>query len=276
MTENNKLIEVHGLCKDFGSNKVLKDIDTTIMKGEKVVVIGPSGSGKSTFLRCLNCMEDPTSGEIIFGGENIADMSVDINIHRQKMGMVFQHFNLFNNKTVIENIMLAPVLIGKKNLKKQKRDNLLKKLHLKKGEIVPVTTSVAEITENARATAIDLLKRIGLEEKADAYPSSLSGGQKQRVAIVRSLAMDPDVILFDEPTSALDPEMVGEVLELMKDLADQGMTMVVVTHEMGFAKEVGTRIVFMDEGRFIEEATPEEFFAHPKSERAIEFLSKVL
>ena len=276
MTENNKLIEVNGLCKSFGDNKVLKDISTTIMKGEKVVVIGPSGSGKSTFLRCLNCMEDPTSGEIIFGGENIADMSVDINIHRQKMGMVFQHFNLFNNKTVIENIMLAPVLIGKKNLKKQKRDNLLKKLHLKKGEIVPVTTSVAEITANAKATAIELLKRIGLEEKADAYPSSLSGGQKQRVAIVRSLAMDPDVILFDEPTSALDPEMVGEVLELMKDLANQGMTMVVVTHEMGFAKEVGTRIVFMDEGRFIEEATPEEFFAHPKSERAIEFLSKVL
>ena len=228
------------------------------MKGEKVVVIGPSGSGKSTFLRCLNCMEDPTSGEIIFGGENIADMSVDINIHRQKMGMVFQHFNLFNNKTVIENIMLAPVLIGKKNLKKQKKDNLLKKLHLKKGEIVPVTTSVADITKQAREKAIELLKRIGLEEKADAYPSSLSGGQKQRVAIVRSLAMDPDVILFDEPTSALDPEMVG------------------VTLEMGFAKDVGTRIVFMDEGRFIEEATPEEFFAHPKSERAIEFLSKVL
>ena len=276
MTENNKLIEVRGLCKDFGSNKVLKDINTTIMKGEKVVVIGPSGSGKSTFLRCLNCMEDPTSGEIIFGGENIADMSVDINVHRQKMGMVFQHFNLFNNKTVIENIMLAPVLIGKKNLKKQKKDNLLKKLHLRKGEIVPVTTSVSEITANAREKAIELLKRIGLEEKADAYPSSLSSGQKQRVAIVRSLAMDPDVILFDEPTSALDPEMVGEVLELMKDLANQGMTMVVVTHEMGFAKEVGTRIVFMDEGRFIEEATPEEFFAHPKSERAIEFLSKVL
>ena len=276
MTENNKLIEVKGLCKDFGDNKVLKDINTTIMKGEKIVVIGPSGSGKSTFLRCLNCMEDPTSGEIIFGGENIADMSVDINIHRQKMGMVFQHFNLFNNKTVIENIMLAPVLIGNKNLKKQKRDNLLKKLHIKKGEIVPVTTSVADITKDAREKAIELLKRIGLEEKADAYPSSLSGGQKQRVAIVRSLAMDPDVILFDEPTSALDPEMVGEVLELMKDLANQGMTMVVVTHEMGFAKEVGTRIVFMDEGRFIEEATPEEFFANPKSERAIEFLSKVL
>ena len=276
MTENYKLFEVKGLCKDFGSNKVLKDINTTIMKGEKVVVIGPSGSGKSTFLRCLNCMEDPTSGEIIFGGENIADMSVDIKVHRQKMGMAFQHFNLFNNKTVIENIMLAPVLIGKKNLKKQKKDNLLKKLHLRKGEIVPVTTSVSEITANAREKAIELLKRIGLEEKADAYPSSLSGGQKQRVAIVRSLAMDPDVILFDEPTSALDPELVGEVLELMKDLANQGMTMVVVTHEMGFSKEVGTRIVFMDEGRFIEEATPEEFFAHLKSERAIEFLSKVL
>ena len=276
MTENNNLIEVKGLCKSFGDNKVLKDINTTIKKGEKVVVIGPSGSGKSTFLRCLNCMEDPTSGSIIFGGEDIADMKVDINIHRQKMGMVFQHFNLFNNKTVIENIMLAPVLIGKKNLKKQKRDNLLKKLHLKKGELVPVTTTVAEINEKARATAIELLKRIGLEEKADAYPSSLSGGQKQRVAIVRSLAMDPDVILFDEPTSALDPEMVGEVLELMKELADQGMTMVVVTHEMGFAKEVGTRIVFMDEGRFVEENTPEEFFSNPKSPRAIDFLSKVL
>ena len=217
------MIEVVNLNKSFGELNVLKDINITINQGEKVVVIGPSGSGKSTFLRCLNCMEDPTSGEIIFGGENIADMSVDINVHRQKMGMVFQHFNLFNNKTVIENIMLAPVLIGKKNLKKQKKDNLLKKLHLRKGEIVPVTTSVSEITANAREKAIELLKRIGLEEKADAYPSSLSGGQKQRVAIVRSLAMDPDVILFDEPTSALDPEMVGEVLELMKDLANQGM-----------------------------------------------------
>ncbi len=276
MTENNNLIEVKGLCKSFGDNKVLKDINTTIKKGEKVVVIGPSGSGKSTFLRCLNCMEDPTSGSIIFGGEDLADMKVDINVHRQKMGMVFQHFNLFANKTVIENIMLAPVLIGKKNLKKQKRDNLLKKLHLKKGELVPVTTSVSEINEKARATAIELLKRIGLEEKADAYPSSLSGGQKQRVAIVRSLAMDPDVILFDEPTSALDPEMVGEVLELMKELANQGMTMVVVTHEMGFAREVGTRIIFMDEGRFVEENTPEEFFSNPQSPRAIDFLSKVL
>ncbi len=277
MTDKNEnLIVVTDLCKSFGDNKVLKNVTTTIKKGEKVVVIGPSGSGKSTFLRCLNCMEDPTSGSIIFGGENIADMKVDINVHRQKMGMVFQHFNLFANKTVIENIMMAPVYVGKKNLKKQKRDNLLKKLHLKKGDAVPVTTSVAEIKKQAREKAEELLKRIGLEEKADAYPSSLSGGQKQRVAIVRSLAMDPDVILFDEPTSALDPEMVGEVLELMKELADQGMTMVVVTHEMGFAKEVGTRIMFMDEGHFVEEATPEEFFSNPKSPRAVEFLSKVL
>lgn len=277
MTDNREnLIEVKGLCKSFGNNKVLKDVSTTIKKGEKVVVIGPSGSGKSTFLRCLNCMEDPTSGSIIFGGEDIADMKVDINIHRQKMGMVFQHFNLFANKTVIENIMMAPVYVGKKNLKKQKRDNLLKKLHLKKGDIVPVTTSVSQIRESAEQKAVELLKRIGLEEKADAYPSSLSGGQKQRVAIVRSLAMDPDVILFDEPTSALDPEMVGEVLELMKELANQGMTMVVVTHEMGFAREVGTRIIFMDEGRFVEENTPEEFFANPRSPRAIDFLSKVL
>ncbi len=274
--ENEDLIVVDGLCKDFGDNKVLKDISTTIKKGEKVVVIGPSGSGKSTFLRCLNCMEDPTAGKIIFGGENIADMSVDINVHRQKMGMVFQHFNLFANKTVIENIMMAPLYVAKKNIKKQKKENLLKKLHLKKGEIAPVTASMAEIKKQEKEKAEELLKRIGLEEKADAYPSSLSGGQKQRVAIVRSLAMEPDVILFDEPTSALDPEMVGEVLELMKELANQGMTMVVVTHEMGFAREVGTRIVFMDEGRFVEEATPEEFFASPKSDRAKEFLSKVL
>ncbi len=283
MTDNIKntvseenLIVVDGLCKDFGKNKVLKNISTTIKKGEKVVVIGPSGSGKSTFLRCLNCMEDPTGGAIIFRGENIADMKVDINLHRQKMGMVFQHFNLFANKTVIENIMMAPVYVGKKNLRKQKRDNLLIKLHLKKGEVTAPATSAAEIKKQARERAVELLKRIGLEEKADAYPSSLSGGQKQRVAIVRSLAMEPDVILFDEPTSALDPEMVGEVLELMKDLANQGMTMVVVTHEMGFAKEVGTRILFMDEGRIIEEAPPAEFFANPQSDRAKEFLSKVL
>ncbi len=276
MTDNKEdLIVVKDLCKSFGDNHVLKNITTTIKKGEKVVVIGPSGSGKSTFLRCLNCMEDPTSGSIIFGGENLTDMKVDINIHRQKMGMVFQHFNLFANKTVIQNIMMAPVYVAKKKIKSQQKENLLIKLHLKKGEIQPVS-SVKEVKSAAKEKAIELLKRIGLEEKADAYPSSLSGGQKQRVAIVRSLAMEPDVILFDEPTSALDPEMVGEVLELMKDLANQGMTMVVVTHEMGFAREVGTRIMFMDDGNFVEEATPEEFFASPKSPRAAEFLSKVL
>lgn len=277
MTDNREaIIEVKHLYKSFGDNDVLKDVSTTIYKGEKVVVIGPSGSGKSTFLRCLNCMEDPTSGEVIFDGVNIADMKVDINVHRQKMGMVFQHFNLFNNKTVIENIMLAPVSIGKKNLKKQKRDNLLIKLHLKKGEITPVTETKKQIQQQARENAEKLLERIGLQDKADAYPSSLSGGQKQRVAIVRSLAMNPQVILFDEPTSALDPEMVGEVLDLMKELANDGMTMVVVTHEMGFAREVGTRIMFMDDGKFVEENEPNEFFDHPQSERAVDFLSKVI
>lgn len=259
------MIEVVNLCKSFGDAEVLKNITTTIKKGEKVVVIGPSGSGKSTFLRCLNCMEDPTSGSIIFGGEDIADPKVDINIHRQKMGMVFQHFNLFANKTVIENIMMAPVYVATKNLRKNKKNPAYTGPKTKK-----------EIKAQAYERAMELLKRIGLEDKADVYPSSLSGGQKQRVAIVRSLAMDPDVILFDEPTSALDPEMVGEVLELMKDLANQGMTMVVVTHEMGFAREVGTRIMFMDEGKFIEEGDPKEFFANPQSDRAKEFLAKVL
>ena len=264
------MIEVVNLNKSFGSLHVLKDINTNIQKGEKVVVIGPSGSGKSTFLRCLNCMEDPTSGKIIFNGVDIADMKVNINVHRQKMGMVFQHFNLFNNKTVIENIMLAPIYVEKKKRRKIKRAKLLgKKVD---GEI----KSVKQIKQEAREQAITLLKRIGLEDKADVYPSALSGGQKQRVAIVRSLAMNPDVILFDEPTSALDPEMVGEVLNLMKDLADDGMTMVVVTHEMGFAREVASRVMFMDEGRIVEEAPPEEFFSNPKNPRLKEFLSKVL
>ena len=260
------MIEVVNLNKSFGKIDVLHDINIKINKGEKVVVVGPSGSGKSTFLRCLNCMEDPTSGSIIFNGVDIADMKVDINIHRQKMGMVFQHFNLFNNKTVIENIMLAPVYVEKKRMKKLRRNN-------PQNEKIK---NVKEIKADAKAQAIELLKRIGLEDKADAYPSQLSGGQKQRVAIVRALAMSPDVILFDEPTSALDPEMVGEVLELMKELADSGMTMVVVTHEMGFAREVGTRVIFMDDGVIIEENTPDEFFDHPKSERAIDFLSKVI
>ena len=240
------MIEVVNLCKSFGKNQVLKDISLKIHQGEKVVIIGPSGSGKSTFLRCLNCMEDPTSGSVYFGGADIADRRVNINFYRQKMGMVFQHFNLFNNMTVLKNLTLAP----RKVLKKSKAE--------------------------AEAKAMELLRRIGLEDKANAYPSSLSGGQKQRVAIARSLAMDPQVILFDEPTSALDPEMVGEVLELMKELADQGMTMVVVTHEMGFAREVGTRILFMDEGRIVEDAPPQIFFSNPTSPRAVEFLSKVL
>lgn len=264
------MIETVNLNKSYGDLHVLKDINITINKGEKVVVIGPSGSGKSTFLRCLNCMEDPTSGQIIFNGVDIADMSVDINVHRQKMGMVFQHFNLFNNKTVIENIMLAPVYVETQKMKALKRKKFLGK---------PVSEHIKtkkEIKDEAHAQAVELLKRIGLEAKADVYPSQLSGGQKQRVAIARSLAMNPDVILFDEPTSALDPEMVGEVLELMKELADQGMTMVVVTHEMGFAREVGTRVVFMDQGMIVEENDPKHFFEEPKNPRLKEFLSKVL
>ena len=263
------MIDVIDLKKSFGDNEVLKDINMTINKGDIVVVIGPSGSGKSTFLRCLNCMEDPTSGKIIFEGVDIADMKVDINIHRRKMGMVFQHFNLFNNKTVIENIMLSPVLCAKKDRRKAVLHNMFHK------DKLPVRP-VREIKKDAEEKAHKLLERIGLEDKADVYPSTLSGGQKQRVAIVRSLAMNPEVILFDEPTSALDPEMVGEVLDLMKQLAHEGMTMVVVTHEMGFAREVGTKLVFMDEGRIVEENTPEEFFNNPQSPRAKEFLSKVL
>lgn len=263
------MIDVIDLKKSFGDNEVLKGINMTINKGDIVVVIGPSGSGKSTFLRCLNCMEDPTSGKIIFEGVDIADMKVDINIHRRKMGMVFQHFNLFNNKTVIENIMLSPVLCAKKDRRKAVLHNMFHK------DKLPVRP-VREIKKDAEEKAHKLLERIGLEDKADVYPSTLSGGQKQRVAIVRSLAMNPEVILFDEPTSALDPEMVGEVLDLMKQLAHEGMTMVVVTHEMSFAREVGTKLVFMDEGRIVEENTPEEFFNNPQSPRAKEFLSKVL
>ena len=263
------MIDVIDLKKNVGDNEVLKGINMTINKGDIVVVIGPSGSGKSTFLRCLNCMEDPTSGKIIFEGVDIADPKVDINIHRRKMGMVFQHFNLFNNKTVIENIMLSPVLCAKKDRRKAVMHNMFHK------DKLPVH-SVKEIKKEAEENAHKLLERIGLEDKADVYPSTLSGGQKQRVAIVRSLAMNPEVILFDEPTSALDPEMVGEVLDLMKQLAREGMTMVVVTREMGFAREVGTKLVFMDEGKIVEENTPEKFFADPQSPRAKDFLSKVL
>ena len=257
--ENNRepLIEVIGLRKSFGDLKVLDDISTTIYKGEKVVIIGPSGSGKSTFLRCMNCLEDPTSGSIIFENENIADVKVDINIHRQNMGMVFQQFNLFNNKTVLENIMLAPLTIKMKQAVKEGK-------------------SKAQFKAECKENAMELLRRIGLEDKANVYPSTLSGGQKQRIAIVRALAMNPKVMLFDEPTSALDPEMVGEVLDLMKELAHAGMTMVVVTHEMGFAKEVADRILFMADGVVVEDAPPSEFFNNPKNPRVQQFLQKVL
>ncbi len=240
------MINVKNLHKKFGSLHVLQGIDVTIEKGEVVVVIGPSGSGKSTFLRCLNLLEQPTGGEIILEGINITDKNNDINKQRQKMGMVFQNFNLFPHLSIIDNVTLGPV-----KLKNQ-------------------------TPEQAKENAMALLKRIGLEEKANNYPAQLSGGQKQRIAIVRALAMSPDVMLFDEPTSALDPEMVGEVLEVMKELASEGMTMVVVTHEMGFAKEVGTRVLFMDEGKIKEDAPPSEIFSNPKDDRTKEFLSKIL
>ena len=242
----NPIIEVKDLKKSFGELEVLKGINTEVQRGEVLVVIGPSGSGKSTFLRCLNLMEAPTGGSIFVDGVEITDPKCDINLHRQKMGMVFQHFNLFNNMTILRNMTLAPMTLLKK--------------------------SRAEAEEKALA----LLRRVGLEDKANAYPSQLSGGQKQRIAIVRALCMDPEVMLFDEPTSALDPEMVGEVLDVMKELARDGMTMVVVTHEMGFAREVGSRVLFMDEGVIMEENEPHEFFAHPKCERLQSFLAKVL
>ena len=240
------MIRVNNLHKSFEKNEVLQGINEHIEKGEVVVVIGPSGSGKSTFLRCLNLLEVPTSGEIIFEGKNITDKKVDINKIREKMGMVFQQFNLFPHKTVLDNLTIAPIKV--------------------KG------VSKADAEKKAK----ELLDRVGLLNKADAYPSSLSGGQKQRIAIARALAMDPDVMLFDEPTSALDPEMVGEVLNVMKELAKEGMTMIVVTHEMGFAREVGDRILFMDKGNIMEEGTPEEIFSNPKNPRTIDFLSKVL
>ena len=276
------MIDVINLEKHFGSNKILKGINVTINKGDIVVVIGPSGSGKSTFLRCLNCMEDPTGGQIIFNGVDIADMKVDINVHRRHMGMVFQHFNLFQNKTVIQNIMLAPVYVQCQELRKQKWHNFgvsignLFRSKENKKEKIKITADKAAIKRQARENAMELLGKIGLQDKADVYPSTLSGGQKQRVAIVRSLAMNPDVILFDEPTSALDPAMVGEVLDLMKALAKEGMTMIIVTHEMGFAKEVATRVLFIDDGQILESAPPKEFFGNPKNPRLKEFLSKVL
>ena len=245
---DNVIIRAEGLQKYFkgGEIKALNGVSADIHKGEVVVVIGPSGSGKSTFLRCLNLLEVPTGGTITFNGVYITDKKVNINLHRQKMGMVFQHFNLFPHKTILQNMTLAPIQLLKKS------------------------------REEAEKQAMALLERVGLADRANAYPSQLSGGQKQRIAIVRALCMEPEVMLFDEPTSALDPEMVGEVLEVMKELAHDGMTMVVVTHEMGFAKEVGDRVIFMADGKIVEENTPEEFFANPKEERTKEFLSKIL
>ena len=240
------MIDVKNLTKSFGDLEVLKGVSQHISKGERVVLIGPSGSGKSTFLRCLNLLETPTSGEIIFEGQSITDEKCDINKIRQKMGMVFQHFNLFPNMTILKNITLAPVRTGLMN------------------------------KEQAEKKARELLKRVGLEDKADSYPAQLSGGQKQRIAIVRALCMQPEVMLFDEPTSALDPEMVGEVLDVMKELAKSGMTMVCVTHEMGFAREVADRVLFMDEGKILEEGTPAEIFTNPKEQRTKDFLNKVL
>lgn len=355
------MLSAINLTKKFGDLLVLDDITETINEGERVVIVGPSGGGKSTFLRCLNCLEDPTAGKIMFDGVDLADLKVDINEQREKMGMVFQQFNLFSNMTVKKNITLAPVQIGVKNMRKTKRKNafvpiynkwfdlfgnkynarldkkveslktkldalnsqlkpivsaweetkqikeiggksyaaydpkltkrkldLTEKIenterkithavHVGKKEIAPIEfTSKKQIKEAANERADELLKRIGLESKADVYPSTLSGGQKQRVAIARALAMNPKVMLFDEPTSALDPEMVGEVLDLIKQVADEGMTMVIVTHEMAFAREVGTRILFMAQGKILEQAPPEEFFTDPKCDRLKEFLKKVL
>ena len=355
------MLSAINLTKKFGDLLVLDDITETINEGERVVIVGPSGGGKSTFLRCLNCLEDPTAGKIMFDGVDLADLKVDINEQREKMGMVFQQFNLFSNMTVKKNITLAPVQIGVKNMRKTKRKNafvpiynkwfdlfgnkynarldkkveslktkldalnsqlkpivsaweetkqikeiggksyaaydpkltkrnldLTEKIenterkithavHVGKKEIAPVEfTSKKQIKEAANERADELLKRIGLESKADVYPSTLSGGQKQRVAIARALAMNPKVMLFDEPTSALDPEMVGEVLDLIKQVADEGMTMVIVTHEMAFAREVGTRILFMAQGKILEQSPPEEFFTDPKCDRLKEFLKKVL
>ena len=278
--ENDIVLSVKNLTKKFGSLEVLRGLDLDIKEGEQIAIIGPSGCGKSTFLRCLNCMEDPSGGSIMFDGEDIADMKVDINKHREKIGMVFQQFNLFNNKSVIDNITLAPIYVATRELNKKKRKNFLRKIanafRKNKKEFLPITETKKDIIVKAKENAMSLLKRIGLEEKANVYPSTLSGGQKQRIAIVRALAMNPKVILFDEPTSALDPEMVGEVLDLMKALAKEGMTMVIVTHEMGFAREVADRILFVDEGRIMEQGTPAEVFDNPKNARLKEFLSKVL
>ena len=278
--EKQLILSVKNLTKTFDKTEVLKGVNLDVYEGDVVAIIGPSGCGKSTFLRCVNCLEDPTGGTIMFQGEDLADMKVDINIHRQKIGMVFQQFNLFNNLSVLDNITLAPRIVAKKKRASLQRKNLMIKLGnlfaKNKKDLYDLGSSLADVKAESEKRAMELLRTIGLEEKAAAYPSQLSGGQKQRVAIVRTLAMNPKVILFDEPTSALDPEMVGEVLDVMKDLAKKGMTMVVVTHEMGFAREVSSRVLFMDEGVIAEDGTPDEVFGNPKCERLQSFLAKVL
>ena len=278
--EKQLILSVKNLTKEFKDIRALKGVNLDVYEGDVVAIIGPSGCGKSTFLRCVNCLEDPTGGTIMFQGEDLADMKVDINIHRQKIGMVFQQFNLFNNLSVLDNITLAPLVVAKKNRRSLQRKNFAIKLgnlfKKDKKELCDLGCTLAEVKKQAEEKAMELLCAIGLEEKAAAYPSQLSGGQKQRIAIVRALMMEPEVMLFDEPTSALDPEMVGEVLDVMKELAQGGMTMVVVTHEMGFAREVSNRVLFMDDGVIAEQGTPEEVFDHPKCERLQSFLAKVL
>ncbi len=276
------LIEVQHLTKKYGELLVLDDISEKIRSGEKIAIIGPSGSGKSTFLRCLNVLEDPTDGYVFFEENNLCDLKVDINLQRRRMGMVFQQFNLFNNMNVLKNITLAPIHVGMQDLRKAKRHNAwVKFLNLfraaeKKQKLLPIVTSKKQIRAEAEENAMRLLARIGLADKANVFPSTLSGGQRQRIAIVRALAMNPKVMLFDEPTSALDPEMVGEVLQLIKELADEGMTMVIVTHEMGFAREVATRVFFMDGGKIQEQGAPAQIFGSPQNPRLKDFLSKVL
>lgn len=309
--ESSTCLKIENLTKKFEDNLVLRNISDEIKTGEKISIIGPSGSGKSTYLRCLNCLEDPTSGKIYFDGIDIADMKVDINIHRQKIGMVFQQFNLFNNKTVLENITLGPLNKLKQDLKRSYKlynHIMFKNLFLKDKIKIPKEAIKKDIKaslenffiqiynklnknnqkkynmndpyrkkeEEIKKEALDLLSRINLLEKCDKYPSTLSGGQKQRIAIIRALAMKPKVMLFDEPTSALDPEMVGEVLSLIKEVANSGMTTIIVTHEMSFAKEISSRVIFMDEGKIAASGTPEEIFENPKNERLKTFLSKVL
>ena len=274
------MINVSHLSKRFDDGKlILDDISLRVAEGEKIVIIGPSGCGKSTFLRCLNCMEDPTSGSIFFGGVDLADFSVNINHARRHIGMVFQQFNLFPHKTVLQNITLAPITVGKEARRAALRKNAVtrvKNLFRKQKMPLLAVPSKQKLRADAEEKALALLQKIGLEDKANAYPATLSGGQKQRIAIVRALAMDPKVMLFDEPTSALDPEMVGEVRDLIKKLANTGMTMLIVTHDMGFAREVGTKICFMKDGKIAEMGTPDEIFDHPKDARLQEFLSKVI